>query len=131
MAFKKKEKGNQIYEAISSVLLSYRLREDFLKKHWLGQKKEGAPSGTIIINFLTVLFDGKLYLADLDETGEINISESNNIVYCLKEIKFPRIEYYNIDIVNKDYFPEYLNLLNKDRELISSSYKKVLSTKEA
>lgn len=126
MAFKK-NRGNQIYEAISSVLLAYHLRQDFLRKHWQSEERENIAISTIIVSFITILFDGKLYLADLEENGTLELTETGSLIYQYKETKATRCYSYSIDIVNKDYFPSYLEGLNKDRKLISDFYRQEIS----
>lgn len=121
-------KGNQIYEAILSVLLSYQFHADFFKKH-RGVRKP--KYNMILVDFLTILFDGKLYLATVEEDDSINLVEQNHIIYYHREVKYPKFRHYNIEIVTKDYFPDYLNILNKDRELISKLYKREISAATA
>ncbi len=125
MAFKKGT--NQIYEAISSILSYYEFRSDFLKKHREQRQLEGERQNLIIVSFLTILFDGKLYLANIEKGDNINLTETNNIILCQAETKFPRTRSYTIDIVTRDYFLDYLDLLNRDRELISNFYKREMS----
>lgn len=122
LAFKLKEKGNQIYEAISSVILAHRLRWEFLDEIWNDEKVEEIEFSTISVDFLTILFDGRLYLAELKEDGTPELTETNNLVYCHKETKPGKSYCYNIDIVNRDYFPSYLKILNKDKKAISGFY---------
>jgi hypothetical protein len=126
MAFKKKSKNNQIYEAISKVILAYNLRQEFLEKIWQDEERGENTYSTITISFLNVLFDGKLYLANLEESGTLQLAETTSLVYCHKETKATRCFYYSVDIVNRDYFSDYLKLLDRDRNLISKFYKKKL-----
>lgn len=122
MAFRKGT--NQIYDAFSSVLYSYQFRSDFLKRHREKRQRQGMRQNGIIVSFLTILFDGKLYLADVGKDDNINLVETNNIIYCQRETRFPRFKSYTIDVVTRDYFPNYLDILNKDRELISKFYRR-------
>ena len=122
MAFQSKK--NQIYEAILSVLSSYQFHADFFKEH-RGVRKP--KYNMILVDFLTILFDGKLYLANVEEDESIKLVEKNHIIYYHREVKYPQFRHYNIEIVTKDYFPDYLNILNKDRELISGFYKRRIS----
>ena len=113
-------KGNQIHEAILSVLSSYQFHSEFFGKHRSARK----PDFNIIdVAFLTILFDGKLYLATIEEDDSINLEEKTHIVYYRREVKYPKFRHYNIEIVSKNYFSDYLNILNKDRELISEYYR--------
>lgn len=137
-AFQEKKKTNQIYEAISSVSLAYRFRRDFLERHKQAREEKEWVRGatedivlTTIISFLTILLDGKLYLADVGKDDTIDLVETSNIVYSQTEVQFPRVQIYSIDIVTKDYFPNYLRMLNKDRELISEFYRREISAATA
>jgi len=114
-------KGNQIYEAISNVLSSYQFHREFFGKHRRSRK----PKFSIIeVDFFTILLDGKLYLATVEEDDSISLGEQNHIIYYHREVKYPQFRHYNIEIVSKDYFSDYLNILNKDRELISEFYRR-------
>lgn len=109
-------KSNQIYDAIMNLLSSYQFRREFFGKHRRAKK----PKFSIIdVDFLTILFDGKLYIATIEEDNNINLAEENHVIYYHCEVEYPRFRHYNIEIVSRDYFPNYLNILNKDREVIS------------
>lgn len=126
MAFQ--SKGNQIHEAISSVLSSYQFDIEFSRKHRRARK----PKYKVIsVNFLIILLDGKLYLATVEKDDSINLAEKKHIIYYHREVKYPRFRHYNIEVVTKDYFPNYLRLLNKDRKLISEFYRREISAATA
>ncbi len=126
MAFQSKE--NQIYQAISSVLSSYEFHAEFFRKH-RGVKKP--KYNMILVDFLTILLDGKLYLATIEEDDSISLAEKNHIIYYHREVKYPQYRHYNIEVVSRDYFADYLNILNKDRELISEFYRREISSATA
>lgn len=126
MAFKGKGKTNQIYEAIMNLISSYEFLLDFRKKHEeLRQRK----SKGITVAFPTILLDGKLFLATVEHDDSIKLQQKSHIICCHCEAKYPRFRYYNIEVVTKDYFNDYLNILNRDRELISGFYRKEISPK--
>jgi len=121
-------KGNQIYEAILNLLSSYQFHSEFRKKHI---EERGKPELKIIdVEFLIILFDGKLYLASIEKDDSISLEEKNHIMCYHREVKYPQFRHYNIEIVTKGYFPEFLDILTKDRKLISDFYKsEILTTK--
>lgn len=125
MAFRKNT--NQIYEAVSSVLSSYQLRRDFLQRHIKARQSEGIRQNSIGVSFLIILFEGRLFLADVGKDDSVDLVETGNIIYCQKEIKFPRVRAYNINVVTRDYFLNYLDMLNEDRKLISKFYGDIIS----
>ena len=76
---------------------------------------------------LTILFDGKLYLATIKEDSTVELSEKNHIIYYYNEARYPGYRHYNIDVVTKGYFLDYLDVLNKDRKLLSGFYRQEIS----
>lgn len=120
-------KGNQIYEAILNLLSAYRFHSEFRRKHI---EKASRKFGSIHVSSLTILFDGKLYLATVEGDDSINLEEEDHIICYHREVKYPQFRHYNIEVVTKDYFPNYLDILNKDRELISNFYKREISALE-
>ena len=114
---------NQIYEAVSSVISSAQFLSEFRQKH---RKDRNSKNIIISVYYLTIVFDGKLYIADVVGSDNVELSETQHLIYYHQKAEFPKHKHYNIEIVTRDYFDTYLKILNKDNETTVKLYEKLL-----
>ena len=110
------KKKNEIFEAENQLkkYISYYFEQCVKAKYDVYR---------LLMLFPIVVFDGKMYEAAI-ENGKIKVSESKHVVlttsyrqsYSLWEQSFL------IDVVNRDYFPNFLKVLGED----TKSFKKVV-----
>jgi hypothetical protein len=84
-------------------------------------KGASSPYYPIELSFLAVVFDGKLFEA-IPENSDLTLQESKHILLHFNykpKNSFENLNYF-IDIVQKDYFKEYMSKINKDISLIGS-----------
>ncbi len=110
-----KDERGEIFEARNQLM---KFSHDFLNSY----RKRFATDPTrrdIVLLFLTVVFDGPLYEARI-ENREWNIAPSDHVL--LKTGRYSKTtgnyESYLVDVVTKRQFPEYVKVLNRDISLI-------------
>jgi len=119
MAFKSKSDKNQIFEAVNDVLNAYKYGREDTEKN---MSKRGSSSGLWInVYYPTIVFDGKLFFAELVE-DDLELREVDRILYTMLHPSY-LCEWVSIDIVRADVFSNYLDDLDKDHEIIASHIK--------
>jgi len=114
---------NQIYDAVNELLSSYTFFHQFYGKHRTKQK----PQFNILdIDFLTILLDGRLFAADIDDKDEVSISEISHIIYYHHEVEWPHHKHFSIEVVTKPYFDQYLSLVDLDVKDMTNQIKQQL-----
>jgi len=102
---------NEIFEA-SNQLMKYTA---YQVKEWRERMVRNLSGRDFVIMYLAIIFDGKLYEA-ITERGEIRIVEKSHVL--LESARYSKLKTgmsnYVIDVIAKDYFPNYLGLINKD-----------------
>jgi hypothetical protein len=124
LGFLKGDKENrQIYESVSKLIDCFKFH---LKRkiEWMKKSRDLKSSVDVDIYYLTVVFDGKLFVADLLKK-DINLSEVNHLLLFVTHSEYGKYNHYTIDIVRKDYFPKYLISLKKDHSIIKGSLSKL------
>ncbi len=121
MAFQSKK--NQIYSAINELLSSYKFFSQFYDRH----REEKKPLFNIInFDFLTILFDGKLFSANVEDNGDLNIAETPHILHYHHEVDWPKHKHFTIEIITKEYFDQYLKELENDYQQLSENLEQIL-----
>jgi hypothetical protein len=112
---------NEVLEAINQVVKF--LEFDFDESvNSPGRIKDAtSPLFPIELNFIAIVFDGKLFEAIIGK-GKAVLEESKHILlhFVYRPKKSSKNLNYWIDVVNKDFFPEYMNQISKDITLIEA-----------
>ena len=122
MAFQAQK--NQIYEAINELLSSYNFFRQFYGQHRLERKPE---FNIVDVDLLTILLDGKLFAAEIGESEDLTVSEATHILYYHHEVEWPQHRHFTIEVVNKQYFDQYLDTVGADVQDLSRRIKQQLS----
>lgn len=106
----KKGEGKAIATAFHQVTKAYEFRLNFTKNFSEHAKKISAIASMrpLFIFYPMVIFDGHLYECK-PEGKEINVYRRNHICYSYRHENS-----YIIDIVEKDYFEEFLKILDSE-----------------
>lgn len=115
-AFKKPNEQTTIYKAITNIFSGRKFLSDWFSKT---EVKDGGKGRTFLNHFVIVL-DGLLLYAAKENTS-FNIQEVNHLLlltFDTQENKHTGLldNEIVIDVIKKEYFPEYLKLLKKDAE---------------
>ena len=117
--FKKPNEQTTIYKAITSIFSGRKFLNEWFDKT---EKKEDGKGRTFLNHFVIVL-DGLLLYAT-KEKESFAINEVNHLLlltFDTQENKHSGLldNEIVIDVIKKEYFPEYLKLLKKDAELFN------------
>jgi len=109
----------EIFEA-SNQLMKY---SAFEMEQWREAMASKPSDIDIRFVFLAVVFDGKLYEA-LTHNGKIELKERSHMLLKVARYSKARagMSHYIIDMVSKAQFPEYLDLVEDDIQLIRSFF---------
>lgn len=107
----------QIFDAITNVIDYYIFDQSKIRI----LRRKNKVAGVTNISYLTIVFDGSLFLAKATQQ-KIDIKEANHIIISVSHQNTidTKIEYYTIDVVQKYYFETYLKTLIKDHKIIES-----------
>lgn len=118
-AFKKPNEQTTIYKAITNIFFG----RGFIKDWFDSTKTDNEPGGRTFLNHFVIVIDGLLLAAKKDRNKFI-VNEVNHLLL----LTFDTQENTHsglldneivIDVVKKEYFSEYLQLLNRDAELFN------------
>lgn len=113
--------GNQnenraIYESV------YKLIELF--KSFEPHRKNPIRHHFIQVYYLTIVFDGSLFLADVNNDSKIDLKEKNHILLRVDQKSQAKYGHFAIDVVRKQYFEKYLDILRKDHTSVIDFFNK-------
>lgn len=125
-AFKEENNNtSQIYKAVTSIFHGKR----YLKNWFDKSRISSIEKGRAFLNHFAIVLDGSLILATKDGT-DFKLKEVDHVI--LKTVdtlsnnnKSLMGEEIIIDIIRKDYFSSYLDLLNDDVKFFSSHLDKI------
>jgi hypothetical protein len=118
-AFKKPNEQTTIYKAISSIFFGRK----FLKDWFASTRKGGGMEGRTFLNHFAIVIDGPLLFASKDRNNFL-INEVNHLLL----LTFDTQENTHsglldneivIDVIKKEYVPDYIKLLKKDAEVFN------------
>jgi hypothetical protein len=116
-----KGKGKQIVTATNQVLKATRYHLKFLSEIFGEIPKitagEIPPLHPFIVAYPTILFEGRLLECVLEE-GVFKISETDYVRYIIQEGPLFNV----IEVMTKDFFKEYLWILNREIDAIGMSF---------
>jgi hypothetical protein len=113
----KNGEGKAITTAFHQVTKAYEFRLNFTK-NFTKAMKTIAPMRPLFIFYPMVVFDGHLYECK-PEGKEINVYRRNHLCYSYKQENS-----YIIDIVEKDYFEEFLKTLDTEISCLKQALEK-------
>jgi len=111
-----KEYG-QIFSATNQVLraLQYQIE-------WARSGLRSQSPNLLMIFYPAIIFDGKMYEYVLDEKENPKLMESNYVKYEVafqSRVKTDEFVNFLIDIITKNFLPEYLDILEEEMQLTS------------
>lgn len=110
-----RKESRQIYDSVIKLIDCFRFQSAQRNK-WVSTSKPGEPLLHFDVYYLTIVFDGQLFLADLLEK-EIDIQNTDHILLFVPRSESEGLSNYTLDIVHKDHFTNYLLELRKNHSL--------------
>lgn len=102
--------NRQIFDSVTSVI-------DYYKYHGL-TKKRASLSDHIHQYYFVVVYDGQMFTADVKSEDDIQVEETNHVILGVSQTYEEGYRHYSVDIVHKDYFSNYLKLIEADCKYI-------------
>ena len=118
-AFKKPNEQTTIYKAISNIFFARKFFKEWFDK----TLKKEEDRGRTFLNHFVIVLDGLLLFAK-KHSGNFDVNEVNHLLL----LTFDTEENTHsglldneivIDVIKKEYFPDYLKLLKRDAELFN------------
>jgi hypothetical protein len=107
-----KKESRQIYDSVIKLIDCFRF-QSVSRNKLVSTSETGKPFLYLDVYYLTIVFDGQLFIADLLKE-EVDIQDTNHIVLFVSRSESEGLNNYTLDVVHKDHFAEYLVELRKD-----------------
>ncbi|AET66630.1 hypothetical protein Desor_0954 [Desulfosporosinus orientis DSM 765] len=107
------KENRQIYESVSSVI-------NYYKHHGL-EKIRTFDRNFIKLFYFVVVYDGKLFMADVINGEDVHVEDTSHVLLGVSNVDGKRTRHYTVDIVTKEFFGEYLKILENDG-LLTAEY---------
>lgn len=112
---------DQIYAATNQVLKALQYMMEWSEGSF---KKFATMPNILIVYYPAIVFDGKMYEYLLDEKEEPKLTETRYVKYDVAfQSRSERSTSHNflVDVVTKDFLPEYIDLLDEEMQVILKS----------
>jgi hypothetical protein len=125
------KESQQIYEAVHKVIEFVKFSiEDWTKAKGRRNTARKLPIN-IHVYYPVVVFDGQLFVAEV-ANEDLILREASHVVLERSEVlDVHGIWHYTVDIVRKDYFPQYLDLLRQNEDILKSAIEKSMKKKNS
>lgn len=116
MAFKSPKGKNQIFEGLQELFAAYKNERETVEKN---MKRTDCGEGIWVNVYYPVLvLEGKLFIATMVRE-DLKVEEIDQVLYTAQHPSYLDT-WTTIDVVRADFFPNYLDSLDQDHEIIVS-----------
>lgn len=116
---------NSIFEALNQILKFIEYRTKKAEKNIANRFLNGKVRPIFMVYYPVIVFDGLLVNAFLDNNEELKIEKIKHVVlsYDYQPDYCENPQTFYVDIVQKDYFEEFLKILEEESNMINRQLK--------